>query len=747
LNGYIQGSKILNSRINPQKSCIQKTNSQSPRFIPVAFRPTAEQERIQIATDRNLIIEANAGAAKTTTLALRVGEALARGVEPEAILCLTFTNEAKDVLRKRIEKVGVSSKLANLIRIETFENFSKTILRNFEGSETRELAEKHLLAVHAIRAIEQVGEKSGSHHDYLEIATHSLAVSQFIDAQLSIKTRMAIHQGLDYSTLEELAEAIGVTLTHLLTFYEYERYRLGLFDEARFRGAFDATYDLARFLESRPEILEVLPNFRTIACDELHDMNEAAFRILVAVLDKGRSFFVGAGDRDQVIHATLGADSRFLRERFEMSLTAVKRMPLTASYRYGPNLALAIGKFKEKRSDSALTLETSILQSTYPDGDWEVCADLVVKAVRDWEKETGSTKDCAILIRDIHQSAVIENALVNSGIGYRCCGMKGYLQRTEILFLRGILAIALGNLNNVQSKSVRKEIVESLVLFGRLDLGNCVNDNGEEISHYVALQQAKNLIADDPEILKSFFSGLVVEGTSIMRERIIDTVEFVSSVAAKSSADFVLKEVWSRMALESTIKRLYIYPHEAEVVIRSADSFVKLAAKAKLGLADFTEMIGRIETRASVRKQNESITLERAETSKGQEFGHVILPLLEEGEFPSSSASYSEEENLFYVAATRAKSRLTLISPATRSRQSRFVIRMGLGSSLSGKAKVLIETNKALDTSVSRIDLDVPYAAKDKAKELGAKWDPVRKKWFVKAGQDLDSFRCWLPEQ
>lgn len=47
--------------------------------------------------------------------------------------------------------------------------------------------------------------------------------------------------------------------------------------------------------------------------------------------------------------------------------------------------------------------------------------------------------------------------------------------------------------------------------------------------------------------------------------------------------------------------------------------------------------------------------------------------------------------------------------------------------------------------------LNVPYAQKDAAKALGARWDPANKKWYVPAGKDLAPFSPWaidstLPE-
>ena len=63
----------------------------SPRFTPRGLVPTREQAAIQLSRNKVVLVDANAGAAKTTTLALRIGEALARKLPPEQILALTFT--------------------------------------------------------------------------------------------------------------------------------------------------------------------------------------------------------------------------------------------------------------------------------------------------------------------------------------------------------------------------------------------------------------------------------------------------------------------------------------------------------------------------------------------------------------------------------------------------------------------------------------------------------------------------------
>ena len=56
------------------------------------------------------------------------------------------------------------------------------------------------------------------------------------------------------------------------------------------------------------------------------------------------------------------------------------------------------------------------------------------------------------------------------------------------------------------------------------------------------------------------------------------------------------------------------------------------------------------------------------------------------------------------------------------------------------------DTSPAAQTpSPERTYLAVPYAEKDDAKQLGAKWDRAEKAWYVPAGMDLEAFTPWMP--
>jgi len=46
-----------------------------------------------------------------------------------------------------------------------------------------------------------------------------------------------------------------------------------------------------------------------------------------------------------------------------------------------------------------------------------------------------------------------------------------------------------------------------------------------------------------------------------------------------------------------------------------------------------------------------------------------------------------------------------------------------------------------------RVNLDCPYAEKDQAKSMGARWDAALRVWYVKDVEDLTPFMRWLGPQ
>jgi len=323
---------------------------------------------------------------------------------------------------------------------------------------------------------------------------------------------------------------------------------------------------------------------------------------------------------------------------------------------------------------------------------------------------------------------------MQADIGYRTEKMPGYLRREEILFLRGMIAIALKNLDTVKSIDVRRSIVEALAIFGEVQLT------------HKEMEYAKRVIAQDPHILNSFFTGKLQDNNvDAQKSPITTVVEFIEAIAPDTAAAAVLSDIVSRMDLKSVTSRIYVHANEASIVAKSIAGFISMAEKMAMNLRDFSVWLGAADEFAGTGKKKNLVLLDCVANSKGKEFEHVIMPFLEVGEFPAINKKRAEEENLFYVGATRTKQRLTLLSPQTLHLRSPFLAGMDLLAAKTAADITLKENGKLVIAKPSRVDLTVPYEDKDLAKSIGAKWDSVRKVWYVGGDANPASYEKWLP--
>lgn len=717
----------------------------TPRFTPQGLIPTAEQTAIQLAQNKVVLVDANAGAAKTTTLALRIGEALARKLAPEQILALTFTPEAREVLRRRLQEVGVPPALAERVAVLSFEDFAAWMMDLADNDDVRQCRDLRALKEHALRAIDRTADRYAGSVDGLELHTHSVALSQFLDVQQSLKATMALDSDVEFMGHDEAAEQLGIPLSDYLATLEYEAMRLDGGAGAVFRGPFDASYDLACNLHQGARLAEQFPDYRLVLCDELHDLNEASFRILEALIDRPQAFFVGAGDKDQVIHAKLGASDDYLKRRFSERFPKLVRYPLTQTWRHGPHLAYAMAEFKQKRVESALPLRTEILHAHYAASDDNAeCAQRVVAAVRQWKADGNAYDGCAILIRDRHQSMAIENALIEADIDYRTPPMAGYLQRDEILFLRGLLGIALKDFSAVKSEQVRVAVVEALVAFSEMKFSTHRMDN------------FKQQIMKSPDLLGELFmiederrDGVELDYRDVAsagtKRAVIAALAWLSTVDPAAPAAAVLTELCDRVQLAATARRIFVRAYDASVITKSIASLLAAAAASGQSLREFWNAVNAREAFIRRKRDRKSVLIECAGNAKGKEFEHVILPFLEEGEFPHPSQPRRDEENLFYVAATRARARLTLIAPSEQNARSSFIAQMRLPKSSAAADSALERNQRApVATPPTRCYLTAGFQDKDHVKALGAKFDIARRAWYVESGSDLTPFLAWM---
>jgi len=805
----------------------------APRFVPKNFSPTAEQTAIQVSKDRIVVIRANAGAAKTTTLALRIGEAIARGLEPEHILALTFTPEARDVLKRRLVEIGIPASTAARLHVTTFEQYAIDSLKQLEQREVTQIEHIKGLKPYVDEALQGVSDTYSGKVEYLVSDTSTSALSQFFHAQLELKATLRLQADLEDFSEDEVSDALGVSYPTALTIREYEQIRLRSHGDVLFRGPFDATYDLACTLGREPAMRSALPRARIILCDELHDLNEASFQLLLHLIESNYTYFIGAGDVDQIIHSRLGAREEFMFSRFNREFRFAVSYPLTHSFRHGPFLAFAAGAFKAKDADSLLPLNTEI-NELYYDAAGLSCPQQVVASVERWMGSGRRAEECTILVREPHQAIDIENALMQADIPYRTLEMPRYLDREEIMFLRGMMSIALNNFENTE-KTKRGPIFDAVATFaeasiasdeyaqlrqaaidepvalvwlfsGRVDqrgsvdvrdrvsnvvdemqraarsqepdlvlgtlrqqlssllefvkpetahgadttLGRAATEVEQTVTTMVAQLERSVMLLDAQSLLNMMRTSLLTLLAQLdqlvardVKQRMAKMIAYMRELPPDAPADGVLQNICKLMDIEALAKRLYVHPHEARVVSKSIAGFIKSAHDMRMNLRQFSEWIAAADRYGAGKHGSRCVQLDCVRNAKGKEFDHVILPFLEQGEFPFARADRGEEENLFYVAITRAISALTLISPADASLRSPFVARLQLGRNKI-RAEQALMRNAQRSKPTTRTEFRANGDDWARARELGAHWDRTRKVFYLVPGQSAEPFAEWL---
>ena len=656
------------------------------RFIPDTLTPTDEQHDIQTAGDRTVIVQANAGAAKTTTLALRVGEALAQGVPPERIRVLTYTLPACRAMLQALSKLEVAAELVAHLKVQTFEQFAADVLFSVERQKVPRKPAPEDLAPFVMQAVHR-----------LDMGADPGLVERFLEAARRLKGTLRADQLLwDGQRLTaEAAEELGIEpgLLRLFSAYEDIRYARGDHrDRPLFRGESDATYDLARLIadpDTATPLHEVPAwprDIEELLVDEMHDLNLAMFTLLRALLQTRPSRFCGVGDFDQVVHGTAGAEQRFMDARVDLGpQRQVRLYPLTATRRFGPPLSTLAGRLAGKKYASDCGHKTRVDCQWYGGPAEPGCGPRVVALAEAWKaSQQGRLSGMAVLLRHPHQSVQIENALLQADIAYVPLGFQSYLMQPEVLLVRALLAVAADDFSQLQAEATRRELVRAVVFFCGVKL-DYLDSEGE--SEERRLETAIAHIAADASLLKPFFEHQVLSrGEPAMVRRLRSAIE----VARASSGPDMFLQFLDALQMESLVHRVFVEKQRCADAVAYMDG-LKQAARAFSTARDFFDSLNQAEDRlnrsksASARQnaisatalRKKSLTLATVVAVKGLEYDHVVMPYLSQGEFPARLAgSATEERNLFYVGITRARQALTLM--ADRRRPSEFIAMAGL---------------------------------------------------------------------
>ncbi|MBP9765702.1 MAG: UvrD-helicase domain-containing protein [Candidatus Pacebacteria bacterium] len=589
-----------------------------------------------------LLILAGAGAGKTKTITERVINIIKSGVEPENILCVTFTNKAaKEMLEriiKRMEEEGLIEKY-DLEKNNFFRNKKLPTIKTF-----------HSLG---LLILKEFGKDLGFHKNMVVLdpsdtnqMVKSIIVSIGLDPKVHdpSKIKNAIsREKSNWQSVEDYGKRI-VSYNMEIIEKVWKLYEL----ELRKQGSADFD-DLiiksVELLKGNKNVKEFLKNkWKYIHVDEYQDTNNSQYEFIRELVNENTQNICVVGDIDQNIYSWRGANLKNILH-FEKDFEGAKVILLEENYRSTQNILklanISIQKNKARFPKNLFTNKVGEEKiEVCPTFDEKAESEFISYKIKELNKKGVEYKDIAILFRTNFQSRILEEAMIKNTISYNLLGTK-FFDRREIKDV----------LSYLRSSQNRNNLADLKRVFETPKKG-------------IGKTTIAKIFANDEKSLPA---------SAILK------IQNVYNFLDKIQSDLILgekrlSEILQMIIIDSGIEEELLNGGSEEKErlenIRELVSITKKFDEIKTleALDIFLEDTSLRSDQDDEDKEKNGVRLMTIHASKGLEFEHVFLVGLEQDLFPhidignrKKTLEESEEERrLFYVAVTRAKRKLFL---------------------------------------------------------------------------------------
>jgi DNA helicase-2/ATP-dependent DNA helicase PcrA len=591
--------------------------------------------------DGPAVILAGAGSGKTAVMTARVEELINRGVKPNRILVMTFTNRAAGELLDRLgfneddphPRVGTIHSLAlSLIRkdptgfglhdkVTPMDDYDqKILLQNIierYGFEVKNYILKDKLQYHRARGV-------GFRVDYTK-EIHDAAT-------------------LAYGGLQALVdEELQVWAT-----YEKEKAKQGLVD-------FDDMLHLVvkRGNEDSKWLAKVKKQFDHILMDEAQDTNRVQWDLLNMLFaeDNFNAFVVG--DLSQSIYGFAGAAPDILQAFTEEWRGQHPKMyKLVRNHRSVPEV-VALANRIQKIMTETVPLKMESFRGTQGDKgvtgmitsvDQRMLAAEIALTIRK-DSNKVSLNDIAILVRSGSQVSDIEPELVKLKIPYVIRGAKGFLKTEEVRDMLAYLRVAV---NSKDYPAFKRSVSAPKRGVGEASL-------------------EKLRIKAEADFDGDLIEAARAEGKLGLYINLIDILR-----GFKDNPDQCLEETIERTHYKEYLEKAYKKDrNKVEFKLLNLDrlkeTFKSLVSEMDLILDD---IVFQLAMNGDTEETEEGkVVISTIHSSKGLEWKKVYVYGVYEGQLPhkysQTEKEVEEERRLFYVACTRARDHLVLGIPGS----------------------------------------------------------------------------------
>jgi DNA helicase II / ATP-dependent DNA helicase PcrA len=630
------------------------------------------QREAVLSTEGPVLVLAGAGTGKTRAITYRVAHLIEKGVPGSAILAVTFTNKAADVMKQRIsDLLRANGRDAGDVWVSTFHSFCARLLRR----ESQSLGLPRDFAIY-----DDDDQTSAVKRALLQLG---LAAEDYPPRSVRAQISHAKNHGITADQMEsEAAQVRDDSRKEVASIF---RVYTEILRKASALDFDDLLLRAVELLREHPTVRDAWNSrFQYLMVDEFQDTNSAQEE-LVRLLAGPRKNVCVVGDEDQSIYGWRGARAGNLKRFAEVDFPGAKIIRLEDNYRSTQQiLDAAAGVVKNNSNRLGKTLQATLgsghplrffeAQDSTAEADY-ICGELSSIVRRDADARV------AVLYRTGAQSRSFEEALRRLGIRYRVVGGFSFYERAEV---RNALAyvrllfhpeddVALLRVLNVPPRGIGPTTVATLGARAR-ETGKSfwavirAGDAGAGKKNSASLQAFCKLVEDLQEECKELPLAKMIERV-LDRTGYLDWVEQQDNLGHTSRAEN-LRELANAMA-------------EATDQGQTLEDLLDHAALAS-DADEYDETI--------------PVSLMTLHSAKGLEFDTVFLAGLEEGLLPHSRSidrpqDVEEERRLFYVGMTRAKESLVISRAIYRRSYGEERLRASLPSRfLSEIPSELLET-------------------------------------------------------
>ena len=590
-----------------------------------------------------LLVIAGAGSGKTNTLAHRVAHFIIRGVDPRSILLLTFSRRAAAEMIRRVERIATQVLKSNarpvldaLTWAGTFHAIGARFLREYASTIGLDPA----FTIH---------DREDS-ADLMNLVRHEIGFSKTQTRFPTKGTCLAIYSRA-VNSQQSLEDVLDANFSWCANWGNELRQLFGAYVEAKQRHNVLDYDDLLLYwvhLAAEPAIAaEISERFGHILVDEYQDTNALQASILVALKPDGRGLTV-VGDDAQSIYSFRAATVRNILDYPSQFGTAAQLITLDQNYRStqpilaaaNAVIALASERFSKNLWSDRKSNERPRLLTVRDEPDQ---ARYVTEKVLE-NREIGiALKSQAVLFRASHHSGHLEVELTRRNIPFVKFGGLKFLEAAHV---KDVLALL-----------------------------RWVQNPRDRVSGFRVLQLLPGVgPATASSILDRVTAGgglSVLEVSSAPVRGIEDWQDFIALVRALATSTIWPADIERvRRWYEPHLSRLYEDAAARQTDIVQLEQIATGYASRERFLTELTlDPPDATSEEAGVPLRDEDyLILSTIHSAKGQEWKSVFILNGVDGCIPSdlgtgTAAEIEEERRLLYVAMTRAKDSLHLITP------------------------------------------------------------------------------------